>query len=238
MFMNQKKLHLIPLRKRAARVVAYSIVSMFIIALAACSAISPEATPTEANTTQAVPADKGSGQEERAALGERSLPDRLQLPAIDADMPIVELGWHAASVNEDAIISEWDVAKYAAGWHKNSALPGELGNIVMSGHNNIYGSVFRELDLLRKGDDAIVWTDGEPRVYEVEQVLVVPEANAAPDQRIENAKWIGEFGEERLTLVSCWPRNNNTHRIIVVALPASDAKQAAASADAIGVAAP
>jgi sortase A len=150
-------------------------------------------------------------------------PDRLQIPAIDADMPVVKLGWHKATNNENAIFSEWDVAEYAAGWHKNSALPGETGNVVLSGHNNILGSVFRELDQLRAGDDTYIWFDGERFDYVVEQVIVVPEKYASEEQRRENAKWIGEFSDERLTLVSCWPRNNNTHRIIVVARPADRA---------------
>ena len=49
------------------------------------------------------------------------------------------------------IFNEWDVAAYAAGWHKNSSLPGTGGNVVMSGHNNILGAVFREFDQLKKG---------------------------------------------------------------------------------------
>jgi sortase A len=38
--------------------------------------------------------------------------------------------------------------------------------------------------------------------------------------RLENAKWIGPFNEERLTLITCWPFNSNTHRLIVIAKPA------------------
>ncbi len=76
----------------------------------------------------------------------RILPSRLLIPAIKVDTPIVELGWSTKKTAAGAIFSEWDVAAYAAGWHKNSALPAEEGNVVMSGHNNILGSVFRELD--------------------------------------------------------------------------------------------
>lgn len=154
-----------------------------------------------------------------AGAGAEVLPDRLEIPAIELDIPVVKLGWHAATSSEDAIFSEWDVAEYAAGWHKNSSLPGETGNVVMSGHNNILGSVFRELDRLRAGDETVVWYGGQRYVYTVDQVLIVPEKNASPEQRADNVKWIGEFDDERLTLVSCWPRNNNTHRIIVVARP-------------------
>ncbi len=153
-------------------------------------------------------------------------PSRLEIPSIKADMPVVKLGWHSTRTSDDSILSEWDVAEYAAGWHKNSALPGEPGNIVMSGHNNILGSVFRELDQLRAGDQTIVWRGGQRHVYTVDQVMIVPEKYASDEQRLENAKWIGEFDDERLTLVSCWPRNNNTHRIIVVARPADESRSA------------
>jgi sortase A len=107
-----------------------------------------------------------------------------------------------------------------AGWHKNSALPGEGGNVVMSGHNNILGAVFRELDQLKKGDTITVWAGAHLYTYAVDQVVVLPDKNATEEQRILNSGWIGPFEEDRLTLVSCWPRNNNTHRIVVVARPA------------------
>src|SRR5690554_4289302 len=64
------------------------------------------------------------------------LPSRLEIPAIDVDIPVVELGWSQQENRAGQIFSEWDVAAYAAGWHKNSALPGAGGNVVMSGHNN------------------------------------------------------------------------------------------------------
>ena len=147
------------------------------------------------------------------------LPDRLEIPAIDVDIPVVELGWSEQEDFAGRIFSEWDVAAYAAGWHKNSALPGEGGNVVMSGHNNILGAVFRELDQLKKGDLITVWVGTRIFDYAVDQVVVLPDKSASEEQRIANTRWIGDFADDRLTLVSCWPRNNNTHRIVVVARP-------------------
>ena len=43
--------------------------------------------------------------------------------------------------------------------------------------------------------------------------------NQSLEVRRENARWIGPSHDERLTLVTCWPRNDNTHRLILVALP-------------------
>ena len=143
-------------------------------------------------------------------------PDRLIIPAIDLDTPVVPLGWSSRVDEADRIFSEWDVAAYAAGWHKNSARLGEGGNVVLSGHNNILGAVFRELDQLRKGDRMEIFSGGVRYTYQIDKVLIVPETRATPEQRKANAQWIQPFDDDRLTLVSCWPRDDNTHRIIVV----------------------
>jgi sortase A len=145
-------------------------------------------------------------------------PNRLEIPAIHVDVPVVELGW-TQGVQEGQVFSQWEVAAYAAGWHKNSAVPGQGGNIVMSGHNNILGAVFRELDQLKKGDPIEAWMGNHVFDYAVEQVIVLPDTGISDEQRSANNSWIGPFDDERLTLVSCWPRNNNTHRIVVIAHP-------------------
>ncbi len=148
------------------------------------------------------------------------LPSRLVIPTLAADMPVIELGWSTKQDASGAIFSEWDVADFAAGWHKNSSLPGETGNIVLSGHNNIKGAVFRQLDQLKRGDEIELFAGGAEYSYTVEEVLIVPEKYASAKQRTENVRYIDETPDDRLTLVSCWPRNDNTHRIIVIARPA------------------
>lgn len=187
------------------------------LGVAGCSA--PSAPVQTAAAASARPAPPIAEQATGVALATPVMPDRLEIPRIEVDIPVVELGWSRKTDRSGQIFSEWDVAEYAAGWHKNSARLGEPGNMVMSGHNNILGAVFRELDQLKQGDDVLVWADNRQYRYAVEQVVVVPEERAPLEQRIENARWIGPFDDDRLTLVSCWPRNNNTHRIIVVAKP-------------------
>lgn len=142
--------------------------------------------------------------------------DRIVIPAINLDTDVTELGWHTKEDESGQIFSEWDFANNSAGWHKNSARPGEGGNVVMSGHNNILGAVFRELDQLDQGDEAFVYSGDRVFTYEIERVMVVPEVYADPEQRADNAKWIEQFDDDRLTLVSCWPRDDNSHRIIVI----------------------
>lgn len=160
----------------------------------------------------------------------RILPSRLTIPAIKVDTPVVELGWKTNKTVSGTIFSEWDVAEYAAGWHKNSSVPGESGNIVMSGHNNILGSVFRELDQLKRGDEVNVYAGGAEYTYVVDEVLILPEKYASDKQRQENVKYIQETPDDRLTLVSCWPRDDNTHRIVVIAKPQALSSDADTSA--------
>ncbi len=151
------------------------------------------------------------------------LPERLVIPQLDLDTPVIELGWNTGTNSEGYVFSQWEVAENAAGWHENSARLGEAGNVVMSGHNNVLGAVFRELDQLRENDPIVVLSDGKEFDYVVERVLIVPEKRATQEQREDNARWITQMGDDRLTLVSCWPRDNNTHRIIVVAKPVAGA---------------
>lgn len=193
------------------------LTSLFVVALLLGGCGGSETNDSTAQAQSAEPAPPMSAPRlARPVALPQARPDRLVLPAIHVDIPVVELGWSTAQ-KEGQVFSEWDVAEYAAGWHKNSAPLGEGGNVVMSGHNNILGSVFRELDQLKRGDAITVWAGSQSFPYEVDKVMIVPEKYASAEQRKDNASWIGPFADDRLTLVSCWPRDDNTHRIIVVA---------------------
>lgn len=152
------------------------------------------------------------------------IPERIEIPSIGLDTQVVDLGWSEAVGPAGRIFNNWDVASFAAGWHVNSDQLGQGGNVVLSGHNNIQGAVFRKLDQLQAGDIATIWSGATPYSYEIDTVVIVPERDATHEQRLDNAKWIGEFDDDRITLVSCWPRDDNSHRIIAVGhLVAEDA---------------
>ena len=131
---------------------------------------------------------------------------------------MVEVGWKIVGEGE-AAKAEWVVADYAAGFHRTSAYPGRPGNTVISGHNNIRGEVFRDLEKLVAGDEIIVYVAETAYAYQVAETYVLPDKWVSEEQKQENAKWIGYFPEERLTLVTCWPYEGNSHRVIVVARP-------------------
>ncbi len=143
---------------------------------------------------------------------------RIVAETVGLDAPVIGVGW----VTEDRSgvpTNIWSVADYAAGWHKNSALPGQGGNIVLSGHHNIKGEVFRYTIDLNVGDIITIYLGDQPYQYAVVDKFIVKDKGEPDAVRRENAKWIGPFNEERLTLVTCWPYTNNTHRAIVIAKP-------------------
>lgn len=144
-------------------------------------------------------------------------PEKIALPSIGVETDVVPIGWQLVTKADGREVSEWEVANFAAGWHKNSAVPGQGGNVVLSGHNNIKGAVFRKLYTLNAGDPIHLWSGGQQYTYQVDEVMILEERDAPSEQRRANAQWIEPFDDDRLTLVSCWPENDNSHRVVVVA---------------------
>jgi len=147
-------------------------------------------------------------------------PTRIVAPSIGLDAPVVPMGWSPVDRN-GAMTSEWVVPKDAAGWHMNSALPGHGENVVLSGHHNIEGKVFRYVVNLHLGDEIILYVNDTPYYYKVTDKYILKEAGMPLRVRRRNAQWIMPSGDERLTLVTCWPYQwpGNSHRVIVVARP-------------------
>jgi sortase A len=142
-------------------------------------------------------------------------PTRIVIPAIHLDAPIEPVGW--SQVNG---VNAWDIPNhFAAGWLKTSAPLGRPGNTVLDGHHNLAGEVFRYLVNLKAGDLIEVYSDDQLAVYEVTALHILPDRDQPLAVRRQNAAWIQPTLDERLTLVTCWPYTNNTHRLIVVASP-------------------
>lgn len=161
----------------------------------------------------------------RLALGPRltkGQPTLLEIPAIGLETTVESKGWQPKIGQDGLAYNEWNDVRYAAGWHLNSAIPGATGNIVLSGHNNIYGAVFRDLWRLKAGSPIYLYTGTERHTYVVESIQIMPEQNATADQQAKTASYIVQSTDQRLTLVSCWPPNSNTHRVFVVASPATE----------------
>ncbi|WP_376792921.1 sortase [Thermoflexus sp.] len=155
------------------------------------------------------------------AASEAELPLRLSIPAIHLEAPVVPVGLTSMQEEGREFITWEPPNRFAAGWLTTSAHPGRPGNIVLIGHHNIYGKVFADLHRLRLGDQIQLETWRRVYIYKVEALHILPEKGQPLEIRQRNLRWILPTSDERLTLVTCWPPNNNTHRLIVVARPAN-----------------
>ncbi len=146
-------------------------------------------------------------------------PIRMIIPAIHLDAPVVPTKSKILSVNGKRYRQFLPPDKMAIGWHNTSALLGERGNSVFNGHNNIYGEVFSRLIKLQEGDLIEIYSENNVFTYIITNKLLLPEQFEGFDTRMDNAQWILPSSDERVTLITCWPRESNTHRLIIVAVP-------------------
>ena len=124
--------------------------------------------------------------------------------------------------------------KKGPGHIPGTALPGELGNLVLSGHRTTYGAPFERFDELRPGDAVVLETRDSWFTYTVTGTrIVLPSAvevtypvpgdrGATPTQRL-------------LTMTTCHPRFSARQRMVVSAeLTATDSKSSGTPAALAG----
>lgn len=146
-------------------------------------------------------------------------PRHITIPTIGLDAPIETITTTAVIYN-GTTYQQWNVPDgYAAGWHQNSASIGSAGNMVLNGHHNVNGEVFRNLIDLEKGDELVLTGDDGEYTYEITEKEILAERGQPISIRLENAAWIAPTNDERLTLITCWPYTDNSHRLIIVAKP-------------------
>lgn len=178
----------------------------------------PEPTPESLPTTAplAAPAQLAPLPPATPVPGSEP-PARVLIPSIGVDSQVVQVGLNI--IDHNGVLSrEWETADYAAGHHDGSANPGQLGNVVISGHNNIQGRVFRLLERIKPDAEVILETaTGRRYRYIVREQVIVPETGVSEARRRENAEYMAQTDDARLTLITCWPYWTNTHRVIVVA---------------------
>jgi sortase A len=78
---------------------------------------------------------------------------------------------------------------------------------VLSGHDDIYGQVFKDLDRLRPGDQVIVSTNQRSYTYVVMNNPLIVE----PSQ----VEFMDQTNDPIITLISCYPYLIDNKRIIV-----------------------
>jgi LPXTG-site transpeptidase (sortase) family protein len=125
-----------------------------------------------------------------------ALPDRVRIPAIQVDAPIIPVGldadgWVGAPPPEDPNL---------AGWFTGAVTPGEKGTAVVVGHvDNQQGpAVFYGLGALRKGHRIeVARQDGKTAEFEIYGVEVF-EKDDFPGDRVYGSK-----GAPELRVITC-----------------------------------
>jgi len=157
--------------------------------------------------------------------GEPARPNEAEIPVhlrplmqayvagIEAPTPGPEqaLGIEIESIEVSAPIvpgDDWEALKRGVGQHIGSADPGQNGNLVLTGHNDIYGEVFRYLADLEPGDEITIFTASRSYTYIVTETLIVEPSSVEVLEPTPSAT---------LTLISCTPYRVDTHRIVVLA---------------------
>ncbi|MBC7265083.1 MAG: sortase [Chloroflexi bacterium] len=120
---------------------------------------------------------------------------RIVISKIKVDAPVVEG-------------DDWEALKKGVGHHPGSANPGERGNVVLSGHVDVFGAVFRYLDRLEVGDEVILYAGEKAYHYRVagKRIVEPTEVSVMDPTR-----------EPTLTLITCYPYRVDTKRIVVFA---------------------
>lgn len=121
---------------------------------------------------------------------------RIQIPAIDIDAPVVQ-GMY-----------DWEALKRGVAQKIGSPAPGQVGNMALAAHNDIYGELFRDLDQLKPGDEVVVSTGSQSYTYIVRETRIVEPTEVSV---LDPTDWAST------TLISCYPYRVNTQRIVVFA---------------------
>jgi sortase A len=132
---------------------------------------------------------------------------RIVIPRIKLDTKVIDVGVLPNG--------EMETAAHAVGRLVFGADAGESGNVVLAGHNDVLGEVFRRLPELVVGDEVTLYRGEQAFKYQVEGKTIVREQGASEAQRRENAKWMERTEEAVVTLISCYPYRVDTHRYIV-----------------------
>jgi hypothetical protein len=166
-------------------------------------------------------------------------PVRLVIPDLDIDIAVTEMVWKAVQ-GPAGLQAEWQIPENTGGHHINSAVLGASDNIVISGHNNVYGKVFERIsmawddatktqvdnntysnDILNGHTIQLYSADGRRFEYRVSAFYRLHDTGVSAQQRMDNTRFIQPTHDARLTLVTCWPPASNSYRLILQAVPAT-----------------
>lgn len=154
--------------------------------LAPTTTITTETLPEQPDAPIAPPADP-RGAEEQIQLG------GISIPKLGVDAPLLE-GIRLTTLDN------------GPGHWPGTAMPGEIGNVVVAAHRTSHGGPFRNIDQLVAGDVVVFTTDAGEVEYTVTGTQIVN-----PD-----AIWIVDPTDTpTATLFACHPPGSVAQRIVV-----------------------
>ncbi len=123
---------------------------------------------------------------------------RLRIPAIELDVIVVEGVGH-------------EELKAGPGHIPETALPGRVGNSVISGHRTTYGAPFGNLDRLQPGAEILISTvEGETTYVVTHSYVVLPADTSVTAPSRPGAR-------PKLRLTTCHPKFSAAKRLVVEA---------------------
>ncbi len=154
---------------------------------------------------------------------------RLVIPRMHLDTQIKEASWTTTN-QKGRLYTDWNLPYDAVGHLSNTAQPGEAGNMVISGHNNLVGpntfgvGLFAGLWNLEPQDVFyVIDAHGRAFEYSVAKSYSLKEEGQPEQVREQHAQQIlADNGQPVATLITCWngpvaPLSGNTYRWIVTA---------------------
>lgn len=199
-----------PGKKAKKRIRSASLAALFVAGVGAIAWFGTAGPgnpgPPRSSQTQTIAAAQPGVLAEEATrrVSQGGLPTRIVIGRAGIDTSIAEVG-----VIEVDGRPAWETAWRAAGHHLDSALPGQPGNMVISGHVSVADrsnvAVFRTLDTLIVGDVIEVYSGDTVFKYAVSRVSVVPPATV---------RLLRSDQDSLVTLVTCTRDLKN--RLVVV----------------------
>lgn len=108
----------------------------------------------------------------------------------------------------------WEQLRMGPGHYPGTAMPGKIGNFVLSGHRTTYAAPFNRIDELRRGDEIVIEAREARYTYRVTGMRAVDPTELevvapVPGQpgRMPTGAWI--------TLSTCHPEYSAAQRLIV-----------------------
>jgi sortase A len=117
----------------------------------------------------------------------------ITIPRLNVDVPLHQ-GMTLTAINRGP--SHWE----------GTALPGQVGTMVIAGHRTTYSRPFYDLDLVEPGDEMVFEFEGETFTYVADRTEIVA----------DDALWIADQHYEFTAVTfACHPKGSARQRIVV-----------------------